>query len=156
MRGDLKFRILNRAHRFVLRASRGRLGWRLLGMEVVALTTTGRRSGEPRTVMLTSPVQPGDAVVVVASRGGDEKHPAWFLNLRDDPRVQVSRRGRPPVPMTARIADPEEHERVWPQVVARYRPYQSYQRHAGREIPLVFLEPRGAGAAQAGGTPTAN
>lgn len=141
MVGDLQFKILNRAHRFVLRVSRGRFGWRLIGMEVVQLTTTGRRSGEPRTVMLTSPVQMGETVVVVASRGGDERHPAWYLNLRDRPDVIVSRRGKEGRPMTARTATAEERADIWPKVVAKFKYYQGYADRVGREIPLVLLEP---------------
>lgn len=141
MSGDLKFKVLNKAHRGVLRVTRGRFGWRLMGMEVVQLTTTGRRSGEERTVMLTSPVQVGDTVVVIASRGGEDRHPAWYLNLSADPNVRVSRRRRPAVPMIAREAEPEERERLWPQILKVYRSYGSYQQRTDREIPVVILEP---------------
>ena len=91
--------------------------------------------------MLTSPVQDGDAYVVVASRGGDDRHPAWFLNLRDDPRVRVAVRGGPPVPMDASIATGDERERLWPRVTATYRGYAAYQKRTRREIPLVLLRP---------------
>ena len=73
-------------------------------MAVVELTTVGRRSGEPRTVMLSSPVQYGETWVVVASRWGDDRHPAWFLNLRDHPLVEVRATGMPKRTMQARIA----------------------------------------------------
>ena len=69
---------MNTLHRGLLKLSGGRLGWRAAGMPVLELTTIGRRSGLPRTVMLTSPIQEGDAIVIVASRGGDDQHPAWF------------------------------------------------------------------------------
>lgn len=141
MPSDSIFKILNSAHRFVLRASGGRLGWRLIGMEVVELTTTGRKSGERRSVLLTSPIQDDDSVVLVASKGGDTKHPAWFLNLRDDPRVMLSRRGRPAIPMRARIAASEERSALWARAVKKYKPYAGYQERAGREIPLVVVEP---------------
>lgn len=110
-------------------------------MPVVELTTTGRRSGERRATMLTSPVRDGDAFVVVASRGGDDHHPAWFLNLRDDPNVEVVIEGHPRVAMTARIADPQERARLWPLITAKYPNYAGYQRKTNREIPLVLLEP---------------
>src|SRR5438067_157921 len=96
-------------------------------MPVVELTTTGRKSGQPRTVMLTSPVQEGDVIVVVASRGGDDEHPAWFLNLRDQPDVEVAYAGKPKQPMRARVATPEERARLWPQVSGKYKGYAKYQ-----------------------------
>lgn len=129
------------AHRFLQRLTRGRAGWNIAGMPVVELTTTGRRSGERRATMLTSPVRDGDAFVVVASRGGDDHHPAWFLNLRDDPNVEVVIEGHPRVAMTARIADPQERARLWPLITAKYPNYAGYQRKTNREIPLVLLEP---------------
>jgi hypothetical protein len=66
---DLTFKSANAAHRALVKLSGGRFGWKLVGMPALALTTTGRKSGEPRTVMLTSPIQEGDTIVVVASRG---------------------------------------------------------------------------------------
>jgi deazaflavin-dependent oxidoreductase (nitroreductase family) len=109
---------------------------------VLELTTTGRKSGQPRSVMLTSPHQEGDAFVVVASRGGDDTHPAWFLNLRDNPDVEVSVKGAARQPMRARIADGDERGRLWPKITADYKNYANYQTKTEREIPLVFLEPR--------------
>ena len=111
-------------------------------MPVLELTTTGRKSGQKRSVMLTSPIQEGDAIVVVASRGGDDVHPAWFLNLQADPDVDVSFKGAPAEPMTARVATAEERERLWPQVTADYKNYADYQKKTDREIPLVLLTPR--------------
>ena len=104
------------------------------------LTTIGRKSGKPRTTMLTSPVQEGDSLVLVASYGGDDRHPKWFLNLRDNPDVEVTGFGRTQ-PMHARIASPEEKERLWPRVTAAYKGYAGYQTKTERDIPLVILEP---------------
>lgn len=142
---DLLFKILNRTHGLVLRMS-GRLGWRLMGMEVVKLTTIGRHSGRPRTVMVTSPTRHGDAVVVVASRGGSDRHPAWYLNLSAEPTVLVSRRGRPAEPMIARTAGPEERDEIWDRVVQRFRYYQGYADRSARELPLVLLAAAGDAA----------
>jgi deazaflavin-dependent oxidoreductase (nitroreductase family) len=138
---DLALKAMNAIHRLVLGATRGRLGWEAAGMPVVELTTTGRRSGQPRSVMLTSPVQEGQVIVVVASRGGDDAHPSWFLNLRDNPAVEVALKGGPKRPMRARIADPQERARLWPLVVADHKNYAGYQTRTSREIPLVLLEP---------------
>jgi deazaflavin-dependent oxidoreductase (nitroreductase family) len=132
---------MNLAHRVILKLSFGHLGWNALDMPVLELTTTGRKSGKPRTVMLTSPWQEGDRIVVVASRGGDDHHPAWFLNLREDPNVEVSLKGRPKQPMRARIAAADERARLWPLVTADHKNYAGYQSKTDREIPLVLLEP---------------
>jgi deazaflavin-dependent oxidoreductase (nitroreductase family) len=141
MPSDLQLKAMNAVHRGLLMISCGRLGWRAAGMPVLELTTTGRRSGQRRSVMLTSPVQQGDVIVIVASRGGDDHHPAWFLNLRDHPDVEVAFAGQPKQSMRARIATPEERAALWPQVTARYRGYGGYQTRTDREIPLVLLEP---------------
>ena len=131
----------NALHRAIQRVSAGRLGWKVGAIPVVELTTTGRKSGQPRTVLLFAPAQQGDAYVVVASRGGDDQHPAWFLNLRDNPAVEVRVAGGPRRPMRARIANAEERAALWPKVVAAYRGYGTYQTKTSREIPLVFIEP---------------
>ena len=137
---DLQLKTMNTIHRALLKISAGRLGWRAGGMPVLELTTTGRRSGQPRTVMLTSPVQEGTSIVIVASRGGDDHHPAWFLNLRDHPDVEVAFAGKPTQSMRARVATPEERAALWPRVTAAYKGYANYQTKTDREIPLVMLE----------------
>ena len=139
MASDLLFTAVNVLHRGVLKATGGRVGGRLKRMPVVELTTTGRRSGEPRTVLLTSPLQRDGAYVVVASRGGDDRHPAWFLNLRDDPSVTVAARGRSQ-PMRARIPTGAERRALWAEVTDRFPHYGRYQDRTDREIPLVVLE----------------
>lgn len=140
---DIALKAMNAGHRLLIRLTGGKIGHSAMGMPVVELTTRGRRSGEPRTVLLTAPIHGDGKYVVVASRGGDDRHPAWFLNLRTDPDVEVAVQGGPRVPMRARIADPAERATLWPQVTERYRNYAGYQRSTSREIPLVHLEPRG-------------
>jgi deazaflavin-dependent oxidoreductase (nitroreductase family) len=93
--------------------------------------------------MLTSPLMDGDRIVIVASKGGEDTHPAWFLNLREDPQVTVSMKGAPGVSMLASIASPEERDRLWPIVVDEQARYGGYQENTEREIPLVLLEPAG-------------
>src|SRR4051812_6609371 len=103
MPSDFALKSMNALHKAVLKISFGHLGWQAGSMPVLELTTTGRKSGEPRSVMLTSPLQEGDTVAIVASRGGDDQHPAWFLNLQANPDVEVSLKGGPKKPMTARV-----------------------------------------------------
>jgi deazaflavin-dependent oxidoreductase (nitroreductase family) len=108
-------------------------------MPALSLTTTGRKSGQRRSVMLTVPARDGDALVVVASRGGDDQAPAWFLNLVAEPIVEVSLQGGAPQTMRAHVASPEEHARLWPIVIADQPRYSDYQLKTTREIPLVLL-----------------
>jgi deazaflavin-dependent oxidoreductase (nitroreductase family) len=141
MPSDAVFKIANAVHRAITKVTFGHMGWSVSTMPVLELTTTGRKTGQLRRVMLTSPIRDGDSYVVVASKGGDEQHPAWFFNLRDDPSVQVSVRGGPRRPMTARVATPDERARLWPQVTKASKNYARYQDQTTREIPLVILEP---------------
>lgn len=143
MPSDLALKTMNTLHRVILKVSFGKLGWSAGDMPVLELTTTGRKSGKPRAVMLTSPIQEGETVVVVASKGGEDTHPAWFLNLRDDPKVQVSLGGKPKQPYLATVADADERARLWPTVEAGYKGYAGYQQKTDREIPLVLLTPAG-------------
>jgi deazaflavin-dependent oxidoreductase (nitroreductase family) len=138
---DTAARWVTGVHRTVFKATNGRLLGRLGGMPVLMLTTTGRKSGKPRTTMLTSPVQEGGSLVVVASYGGDDRHPTWFLNLRDDPEVEVVMEGQRRR-MRARVASTEEKQALWPDVTTAYGGYAGYQRRTDRDIPLVILEPR--------------
>src|ERR1700710_346687 len=141
MPSDVVLKAMNAAHRIVLKVSGNRVGASFGGMPSLELTTVGRKSGQPRAVMLTSPLQEGDAYVVVASRGGDDVHPAWFLNLRDNPDVEVRVVGQAKRAMHARVANAEERARMWPQISGKYRNYAGYQKKTEREIPLVLLEP---------------
>ncbi|MBA3654548.1 MAG: nitroreductase family deazaflavin-dependent oxidoreductase [Actinobacteria bacterium] len=142
MPSDFMLKTMNALHRTVQKATGGRAGWSAGSMPVVELTTTGRKSGQPRTVLLTSPLQEGDTIVIVASRGGDDQHPAWFLNLRDNPDVTVTTKDKRNEPMRARAASPEERTRMWPLVTSKYKGYGNYQTKTKREIPLVLLEPK--------------
>ena len=143
MPSDLALKTMNTVHRIIQTASFGKLGWKAGSMPVLELTTTGRKSGQKRAVLLTSPIQEGDSVVVVASRGGDDTHPAWFLNLRDDPDVEVALGGAPKAPYTAAVADAGTRARMWPIVASTYKGYAGYQEKTDREIPLVLLTPKG-------------
>jgi deazaflavin-dependent oxidoreductase (nitroreductase family) len=138
-------KLVNAYHRTVFRATGGRVFGSLMGMPVVLLTTTGRTSGKERETMLTSPVQDGDNVVLVASYGGDSRHPQWYRNLEANSECEIVFRGRTRR-MRARTASSEERAELWPRVVAGYRGYADYQKRTDREIPLVILEPLPASA----------
>src|SRR5882724_10131805 len=128
-------------HARVYRATGGLVGHRFPGVPpILLLDTVGAKSGTERTTPLAY-VEDGPDVVVIASKGGHPKHPAWFHNLRAHPdtTVQIGRERRR---VHARVASPEERARLWPMAVAMYGGYRGYQERTKREIPLVILEPR--------------
>src|SRR6476620_12302098 len=129
------------------RRTGGRLGskWRVgsafpRGLPVCLLTTTGRKSGEPRISPLLF-LEDGDRIVLVASQGGLPKHPMWYLNLRANPQVTVQVKSRVRT-MTARVADPGERARLWPRLVDMYADFDNYQAWTDRTIPVVVCTPR--------------
>ncbi|HEX8753817.1 MAG TPA: nitroreductase family deazaflavin-dependent oxidoreductase [Solirubrobacterales bacterium] len=130
------------AHTFLYRRTGGRLGQRLPGIRgrVLLLDHVGARSGVKRTSPLLY-AQDGKDLLLVASKGGFPKNPAWYYNLRANPdtTVQVGSELRD---VHARVAGPEERERLWALAVASYRGYEDYRARTDREIPLVVLEPR--------------
>ncbi len=138
---DALLKVANTVHRTLISLSGGKVGWVAGNMPVLKLTTTGRKSGEQRQVMLTTPHQDGDTIVIVASKGGDSKHPAWYLNLVEDPNVRVEMNDLPDEARTARVATDAEHAELWPRIVADYSNYGDYQAKTDRTIPLIFLEP---------------
>ncbi|NKY55286.1 nitroreductase/quinone reductase family protein [Nocardia flavorosea] len=142
MPSNFTLRAVNTAHRALLRVSFGRMGTEYFGMPALELTTLGRKSGRPRSVMLTAPIVDGTDYVIVASRAGDPTNPAWYHNLRDNPAVEVAFRNGPRKPMTARVLPSEERAPLWARIVADYPVYGDYQKRTTREIPLVRLTPR--------------
>ena len=137
---DLGFKSLNLVHRSVLRISGGRIGSSAFGMAVVELRSIGRRTGLERSTVLTAPVVDGDRIVLVASKGGDERDPDWYLNLVATPKAEVIIQGDHRL-VVARTASVEEKAELWPRVVAAYRGYAGYERRSSRDIPVVILEP---------------
>ena len=140
---DTGFKQLNLTHKTMLRVTGGRWPNVLFGMPGVELQTIGRKSGEPRTTMLTTPIHDENRVVLIASKGGDPRDPQWYLNLAANPDVEVTINGQTRS-MRARTASPGEKASMWPDIVAVYKNYDSYQKKAGREIPVVICEPRPA------------
>ncbi len=128
-------------HAAVYKATGGRIGHSFPGApSTLLLDHVGARSGKERTTPLTY-FRDGDDLVIVASKGGYPKNPAWYHNLRANPdtTVQVGTERRA---VHARVADPQERERLWPKAIETYSGYRGYQERTEREIPLVILEPR--------------
>ncbi len=128
-----------RGHVAVYEFTNGRLGAQLLWFPAALLTTTGRRSGLPRTTA-TLYLRDGDKVILPASFGGRDGNPMWYRNLRANPQVQVQVRDEH-LSMTARDATDEERRRYWPLLIRLYPPYKNYRDAADRDIPLVVCEP---------------
>lgn len=137
---DALARLANVVHRTAFDLTDGRLGGSIVGMTAVKLVTTGRRSGERRPTMLTAPIVEDDRIVLVASHGGDVRHPYWYRNIESDPEVEVVVRGRRRR-MRARTAVGAERAELWPRIVAAYAGYARYQEKTDREIPVVICEP---------------
>jgi deazaflavin-dependent oxidoreductase (nitroreductase family) len=133
-------KLMGRSHMAVYRLTHGRFLGRVAGMPVLLLTTTGRRSGRERTTPLTY-FEDGNALVVVASNGGEDTPPAWWLNLDAQPEatIAIGTRSRS---VTARAATGVEYERLWPIITATHPGYAAYARRTARPIPVVLLEPR--------------
>jgi len=111
----------------------------MFGAPVLLLNTTGRKSGKARTTPLLY-LKEGEDYVIVASNGGASKHPAWYLNLRENPATTVEVEGRKER-IRAEEASPGEKARLWPKLVEMYPPYASYQKKTDRGIPVVILHP---------------
>lgn len=129
-------------HKNVYRASGGRVAASAWGLPILLLTTTGRKTGKPRTNPLCF-LADGDACVVIASNGGMDWFPSWWLNLVADPRATV-RIGRTERAVRAREASPEERARLWAEITAIAPGYLGYERRTRRNIPLGILEPLAA------------
>ncbi|HEU5151191.1 MAG TPA: nitroreductase family deazaflavin-dependent oxidoreductase [Iamia sp.] len=138
---DLGMKGMNVSHRAVLKVSGGRLLTAPFGMPTVELHTTGRKTGQRRSTLLTAPVREDGRVVLVASKGGDDRDPLWYRNLVADPEVELTIDGVT-TPMRARTATPEERAELWPRITAAYKGYAGYQKRTTREIPVVICEPR--------------
>ena len=138
---DVVFKLVTGFHRAVFDVSKGKLLGKASGMPVVKLATVGRKSGQRRFTMLTSPLVEGDNVVLVASKGGDERNPAGFGNLVAHPEVDIVMSGSNRK-MLARVTEGDERTRLWEALTAKHANYAGYQRKTQRQIPVVLLEPR--------------
>jgi deazaflavin-dependent oxidoreductase (nitroreductase family) len=133
-------KLMSVANTWVFKASGGRLGAKFVrGAPVGLLTTTGRKSGQPRTTPLIY-LADGDRIVLVASQGGMPRNPLWYDNLTARPDVAF-RTPRGERRYRARTASPAEKAALWSHLVRIYRDYDDYQKRTDRDIPVVILDP---------------
>ena len=124
---------------FLYRLTRGAIGGQMAGLKVLLLTTTGRKTGKQRTTPLFY-VSDGDNLAIVASNGGSDQPPTWWLNIKNNPEVEVQI-GRRTMRARAEQANPEEKRRLWAMLAEMYPAYDDYQKRTAREIPVVVLRP---------------
>lgn len=141
MPARMMMRMIAGTHEFWYRLTGGLIGGRFGRVPILLLTTTGRKSGKKRTMPLVY-MADGDNMVVIASNGGSDQHPAWWLNLRSNPKAEVQV-GRDVKAVVAEKASGEERDRLWREVNELYHGYDEYQRNTEREIPVVVLRPEG-------------
>jgi F420H(2)-dependent quinone reductase len=137
---NLGFRIVGSIHNRVYRLSGGRVGGKIGKAPVLLLTTTGRKSGRPRTNPLLYAPAGDNGYMVIASKGGAPQHPLWYLNLQANPLAEVTV-GRETHKVRARDAQGEERERLWRALTDLYSGYDRYAQKTSRTIPVVVLEP---------------
>jgi len=136
---DNATKLQNMVHRLVLKVSGNRLLAKPFGMLLVELHTTGRKSGLPRSCYLTAPVHDSERVVLIASKGGDDRNPDWYRNLQAHPDAVLVFDGQRHA-VHARTASPAEKAELWPKIVASYKGYAGYQKRTKRDIPVVICE----------------
>jgi F420H(2)-dependent quinone reductase len=126
-------------HTALYKASGGRVGGTYQGAPIALVESVGRKSGKRRTHPLIAAAD-GESLVIVASKGGIDRHPAWYLNLKANPETTAWwRGGRRPV--RARETEGAERDRLWKLMAGVYPPYEAYQRRTDRRIPVLVLEP---------------
>lgn len=130
-------RIISLVHRVLYRATDGFIG-ASIGAPMLLLTTVGRKSGRTRTTPLLY-LEKGSNWVIVGSNAGDDRHPAWWLNLQANPVATIQIRGAR-MRVRARKASGQEKSDLWPRFVNLHSGYQTYQQRTKRDIPLVILE----------------
>jgi deazaflavin-dependent oxidoreductase (nitroreductase family) len=134
-------KLMNAGHRLILAVTGRRVLAKPFGMPLVELHTVGRKSGLPRSCYLTAPIHDDHRLVLVASKGGDDRHPEWYQNLQAHPDAEVVVDGQRRK-IHARTADATERAEMWPKITASYKGYAGYQRRTSREIPVVICELR--------------
>jgi deazaflavin-dependent oxidoreductase (nitroreductase family) len=136
-------RAMGRLNTPIYRLTRGRLMSKVGRAPVLLLTSTGRRSGQPRTAPVVYG-QDGENLVVISSNGGNHNQPGWAYNLKDSPDADVEIGGERRK-VRARVADGEERARVWRMMNEQYAGFDDYEANVSRDIVVFVLEPRPAG-----------
>ena len=137
---DTFSRVVTTLHTELIRRTGGKVGAQMFKSPMMLLTTTGRRSGQPRVTPLLC-IRDGDRYLAIGSNGGDDRTPQWVQNLEANPEATLELLGET-FPVRAAIATPEEKKALWPKVVATYKGYANYQRKTERDIPVVILTRR--------------
>ncbi|MEX0664336.1 MAG: nitroreductase family deazaflavin-dependent oxidoreductase [Acidimicrobiia bacterium] len=128
-------------HQFLYEKTDGRFGRSIGGRPMLLLRTVGAKTGKARTSALLY-VPHGDAYAVIASKGGDPKHPGWYHNLVANPDVEVQV-GRKRIPVRARAAEGDERSKLWAEAdKINQGGYERYQKLTDRKIPVIVLDPR--------------
>lgn len=131
---------MSRAQTWLFKKTNGRFGDKFLrGSEVGILTTTGRKTGEPRDVPLLF-LQEEQRIVLVASQGGRDTHPMWYLNIKADASVTFQTK-RETLSLVAREATDDERDHYWPKLDAMYPDYANYRSYTTRKIPIIICDP---------------
>lgn len=133
------FKLLAVTHVFLYRLSRGKLGSEMKGFHVLLLTTRGRKSGKQRTTPLGYFEHDG-GFVIIGSNAGLDTHPAWFYNLRNNPRATIQVKDSV-FEVTAEVVGAEARGQLWTRLMELAPGYAAYEKRTTREIPLVILQP---------------
>ena len=139
---DTQMKLMNLVHRSIRTLSLGRVGNTVGSMPVVELHAVGRKSGKTRMTMLTTPLHKDGSYVIVASKGGDDRDPEWYLNIVANPDATLVIENGIRVDVTARTATDIEKAEMWPKIVDAYKGYANYAKKTDRDIPVVICEPR--------------
>lgn len=131
--------LLGEGHVRAYRETDGETGYLWNGAPILLMTSTGRKSGEPRTIPIIF-TQYGESWVIMASKGGAPKHPAWYLNVQEDPDVEVQVKADMWT-ARARTAGGDEREAIWAEALKVWPSYAIYQQRTERQIPVVVLDP---------------
>jgi len=121
------------------RLTNGKIGGTIVGLKVLLLSTTGRKTGKQRTKPLCY-FEEGPDYVIIASNGGADKHPEWFLNLKSDPNVKV-RIEETEFSARAEVSDPKTRQRLWQKLISLSPYYIKYEKRTKRQIPMILLHP---------------
>ena len=134
------FRIFMALGTYLYKISNGKIGGRISGLEVLLLTTTGRKTGKKRTTPLGYFKDQQGSYIIIGSNAGFDTHPAWFLNLKRQPHVTIQVRDTQ-VEVDAEVAEPKTRNQLWAQLIKLAPFYDNYTKKTSREIPVVILHP---------------